>query len=54
MIELSDELSKSKSPQKVRSLQRQIAMRDKAIDDLVYALYGLTQSQISAIEGATG
>jgi hypothetical protein len=53
MIALSDELSKAKSPQKVRNLQRQIAMRDKAIDHLVYALYGLTQSQIGAIEAAT-
>lgn len=51
MVKLHKDLYKARTPHEQESLQRQIATADKAIDDLVYELYGLTQEEISIVEG---
>ncbi len=35
------------------NIERQIAVTDKAIDALVYELYGLTEKEIRIVEGST-
>ena len=42
---------KAKTPHEHESLRRQIAVSDKAIDALVYELYGLTEGEIRIAEG---
>ena len=42
---------KAKTPHEQESLQRQIASTDKAIDALVYELYGLSEDEIRIVEG---
>jgi hypothetical protein len=37
-------------PQEKESLQREIDATDKAIDKLVYELYGLTEEEIGIVE----
>ena len=51
MLKLHKDLPKAKTPHEQESLQRQIAATDKAIDALVYELYGLTQEEIRIVEG---
>jgi hypothetical protein len=46
-----EHLPKAKTPHERESLQRQIAATDKAIDALVYELYGLTEEEIRIVEG---
>ena len=40
-----------RTPQEKDMLARQIESTDAAIDKLVYALYGLTEAEISVVEG---
>jgi len=42
--------NKSHTPQEKESLQREIESTDKAIDKLVYELYGLTEDEIRIVE----
>ena len=51
MLTLYQQLAFSKAPQDTNLLQRQIAATDKQIDQLVYALYGLTDEEIALVEG---
>jgi hypothetical protein len=50
-MRIVEDLPKARTPHEQESLQRQIAATDKAIDALVYKLYGLTTEQISVVEG---
>ena len=50
MLKLHKDLPKAKTPHEQESLQRQIAATDKAIDTLVYELYGLTEEEIRVVE----
>jgi hypothetical protein len=52
MLDLHKQLPKAKTPHEQESLQRQIAVTDKAIDVLVYQLYGLTEDEIQIVERA--
>ena len=47
-----EQLPKTTTPHEQESLQRQIAVTDKAIDVLVYQLYGLTEDEIQIVERA--
>ena len=53
MLKLHKDLPKAKTPHEQESLQRQIAATDKAIDALVYELYGLTEEEIRIVEGGS-
>jgi len=44
-------LPAARTPQAVRLLQQQIDLTDKAIDALVYELYGLTAEEIARVSG---
>ena len=46
-------LAAAQSPDVEDNLRRQIAATDRAIDALVYALYGLTAEEIALVESAT-
>ena len=50
-LELHDRLGKASTPHEKEFLERQILVTDVAIDSLVYGLYGLTQDEISIVEG---
>ena len=39
------------TPQEIESLQRGIESTDRAIDNLVYELYGLSEEEVKAVEG---
>ncbi len=52
MLALHQQLAAPKTPQDTTLLQRQIAATDRQIDQLVYALYGLTDEEIALIEKA--
>ena len=54
MLKLHKDLPKAKTPHEQESLQRQIAATDKAIDGLVYELYGLTEEETRIVEGGAG
>ncbi len=45
LLKLHKDLPKAKTPHEQESLQRQIAATDRAIDALVYELYGLTKTK---------
>jgi hypothetical protein len=49
MLKLHKDLPKAKTPHEQESIQRQIAATDKAIDALVYELYGLTDAGLRPI-----
>ena len=49
MLALHQQLATAKTPQDTTLLQRQIAATDKQIDQLVYALYGLTDEEIALV-----
>ncbi len=53
MLDLHAKLADTKSPVLEDNLRRQIAATDKAIDAIVYELYGLTPDEIALVEGAT-
>ncbi|HMD68976.1 MAG TPA: TaqI-like C-terminal specificity domain-containing protein, partial [Chitinivibrionales bacterium] len=52
MLSLHQELLLAKTDQEKTVLQRQITSTDRRIDELVYALYGLTEEEIKIVEGA--
>jgi hypothetical protein len=51
MLDLHRQLPKAKTPHERESMERTIAATDKAIDALVYELYGLTEEEIGIVEG---
>ncbi|MDP1624355.1 MAG: N-6 DNA methylase [bacterium] len=51
MIAFHKSLSTAKTPQEKERLERQIEVTDKAIDSLVYELYGLSDEEIKIVEG---
>ena len=53
MLKLHTALPAAKSPEVQTHLQREIAATDRAIDQLVYQLYGLTPEEIALVEQAT-
>ena len=53
MLKLHADLAAAKSPDAQTHLQRDIAATDRAIDQLVYQLYGLTAEEIALVEAAT-
>ncbi|MGA8148173.1 MAG: N-6 DNA methylase [Gallionellaceae bacterium] len=53
MMDIHRRLAAAKTPQDTNLLQRQIDATDKQIDQLVYALYGLTDEEIALVEGAS-
>ena len=53
MLKLHEELASAKLPDDQIRLKRDIAATDRAIDGLVYALYGLTPAEIALVEAAT-
>jgi adenine-specific DNA-methyltransferase len=52
MLALHQQLATAKTPQNTTLLQRQIDATDKQIDQLAYALYGLSDEEITLAEGA--
>ena len=46
-------LAAARSPEAQTHLEREIAATDRAIDQLVYQLYGLTAEEIALVEAAT-
>ncbi len=53
MLKLHADFAAAKSPDTQTRLQRDIAATDRAIDQLVYQLYGLTADEIALVEAAT-
>ena len=51
MLALHQQLAAAKTPQDCTLLQRQIVTTDRQIDQLVYALYGLSDEEIALVEG---
>ncbi|MEI0540408.1 Eco57I restriction-modification methylase domain-containing protein [Brachyspira pulli] len=51
IIELNKKLSSEKNPNTIEMLNTRIQAVDKAIDKIVYALYGLNDEEIKIIEG---
>jgi type I restriction-modification system DNA methylase subunit len=51
MLDLNKKLAKAKVPDEKTKLQRQISTTDHQIDNLVYELYGLTDDEITIVEG---
>jgi uncharacterized coiled-coil protein SlyX len=51
MLELNKQLQKTHFDSEKESIERQIAATDKKIDKLVYELYGLTEEEITIVEG---
>jgi len=52
MLAAHKALSAAQSPAEQERLQRQIQVTDKAIDSLVYELYGLSEEEIKIVEGS--
>lgn len=46
-----ESVSVAQIPQEKERLERQIDVTDKAIDTLVYELYGLNEDEIKIVEG---
>jgi len=46
-----EQLPKAKTPHEAEALQRQTAAADRQIDLSVYELYGLTEEEVSIVEG---
>ena len=53
MLKLHADLAAAKSPEAQTHFARDIAATDRAIDALVYQLYGLTPEEIAIVEQAT-
>lgn len=51
MLALHKSLAAAQSPAEKERLERQIEVTDRAIDALVYELYGLTEEEIKIVEG---
>ena len=51
MLAARKSLATAQTPQEKERLERQIDVTDKAIDGLVYELYGLTDEEIKIVEG---
>ena len=54
MLAWNRQLAAAKTPQERAVLERQIAATDRAIDQLVYELYGLTGEEIRLVEEEAG
>lgn len=54
MLDLHNRLQTASTPEERRVLERQIAGTDRAIDALVYELYGLTEEEIRIVEESGG
>jgi dihydroorotate dehydrogenase len=50
MIALHKNIAKAKSPPEKERIEHQIEDTDKAIDTIVYALYGLSDEEIKIVE----
>jgi len=50
MLQLHKSLASAKTPGERNVLQRQVDGTDRQIDQLVYALYGLTDDEIKIVE----
>jgi hypothetical protein len=50
MLSLHKNLPAAKTPQEKERVKRQIEATDRAIDNLVYALYGLNDDEIKIVE----
>ena len=51
MLSSQKSLAMAQTPQEKERLERQIQVTDKAIDSLVYELYGLNDEEIKIVEG---
>ena len=51
MLELHKKLPVARTPDEKTRIERDVAATDKAIDNLVYELYGLTDEEIAIVEG---
>ncbi|MBE0680555.1 MAG: Eco57I restriction-modification methylase domain-containing protein, partial [Anaerolineales bacterium] len=51
MLALQKSLQSAHNPQEADRLTREVESTDKAIDNLVYELYGLTEEEIGIVEG---
>jgi hypothetical protein len=51
MLSLHRRKAEEKTPHETEPLERQIEATDRAIDALVYELYGLTEEEIKIVEG---
>lgn len=51
MLQLHPRLQAARTPQEKEQLARQIEATDRAIDGLVYELFGLTEEEIGIVEG---
>jgi hypothetical protein len=54
MLSLHKQLAAANTGHEKTALQRQIDATDRQVDQLAYELYGLTDDEISIVEGATG
>ncbi len=54
MLALHNRLAEARTPQAKSVHQQQIEVTDRAIDALVYELYGLTEEEIAVAEGTSG
>lgn len=52
ILTLNVQRAATKTPQDKNQIQRQIDATDRQIDQLVYALYGLTEEEIALVEGS--
>jgi hypothetical protein len=52
MLALQQRLSAARTPQETTALERQVAATDTQLDTLIYALYGLTDSEIKIVEAS--
>ena len=53
MLKLNASLPEAKSPDAQTLIQREMAVTDRLIDQIVYQLYGLSAEEIALIEAAT-
>ena len=51
MLALHQQLAEAKTPPQKSMIQKQINVRDRQIDQLVYELYELTAEEIAIVEG---
>jgi hypothetical protein len=51
MLQLHKDLAVVQNPREKENIEKQIESTDKAIDQLVYELYGLTEEEIKIVEG---
>ena len=52
MLDLHKSLATAQNPRDKENLEKQIESTDKAIDKLVYELYGLSEEEIRIVEGS--